>query len=398
MIMAEDFSTARLRASRREFVRNLCATTSLPLFSASNLFACQRSKTTATPQKADATIDHALELIFSTGHDHRGSTHVPMVAETLVRLQRTEKVLPWVEQHYLNPGDGKKAEDFVRTGEISLKNFREAWGKENRRADWVDFFERQIAEVGWKATLSQWTAVLVPGMAAFAAHGMIRTAHAVRSLEAFETPVRKRELAEGLGLWAATYQALPQEAAKEPGTLKPSEAIRRVEALPAEQLRRGNIVTGLTSLDDFPAFSRVINLVDTGGDAAAFLADLTETFAEVYLANAQDFRRMITLVHAVTGTSAARLLVPYVKAEVRTTMLRYGWQLAAGLYAIAGQMPKTNHPESKLPDQDELIERAIKNGSPHPIKFTETCLREYQLNRKPIYLLAAAHAVENLRG
>ena len=107
---------------------------------------------------------------------------------------------------------------------------------------------------------------------------------------------------------------------------------------------------------------------------------------------------MITLVHAVTGTSAARLLLPYVQAETKNHLLRYGWQLAAALYAIAGHTPTTNHAESKLPDKEDLIDRAIKNGGAHPIKFTEACLREYQLNPKPVYLLAAQHAVENLRG
>ncbi len=385
-------------ATRRQFVRSLIATASLPLVSSSVLSACQHNKATLTPPKTDNTFDEALQLIFSTGQDHRGSTHVPMVAETLIKLNRTDTVINWVEGHYRNPGDGKKSEDFKRLQGISQNSFRETLGRESRRADWVAFFEQQIADAGWKRTLSEWAMLLVPGMAAHAAHGLIRTAHAVRSLEALDTPVRKRELAEGLGLWAATYQPLPEKATTKAQTLKPSQAIRQIETLSPEQVRRGNIVMALTSLDDFPSFANVINLVDTSGDAARFLAELTETFAEVYLANAHDFRRMITLVHAVTGTSAARLLLPYVKPETRGNLLRYAWQLAAGLYAIAGQVPKTNHAESNLPNKEDLIDRAIKNSGAHPIKFTEACLREYTLNPKPVYLLAAEHAVKNLRG
>jgi hypothetical protein len=395
----ETAANATPRASRREFVRSIIATTSLPLFSASVLSACQHNKATLMPEpRLENTCDQALELIFSTGQDHRGSTHVPMVAETLIRLKRTDQVIPWVESHYRSTTDGKKPEDFNRIQDISQKNFREALGQESRRADWVEFFERQIAEAGWKHVLGQWATLLIPGMAAHAAHGLIRTAHAVRSLESLESKPRKRELAEGMGLWAATYQLLPEPATAKPQALKPSQAIRQVQPMPTEQVRRGNIVMALTSLDEFPAFANVINLVDTRGDTGRFLADLTETFAGVYLANARDFRRMITLVHAVTGTSAARLLLPYVKAETRDKLLRYGWQLAAGLFAISGDTMGTGSAEANLPDKEDLIERAIKNSSAHAIKFTEACLREYAFNPKPVYLRAAEHATKNLRG
>ena len=39
--------------------------------------------------------------------------------------------------------------------------------------------------------------------------------------------------------------------------------------------------------------------------------------------------------------------------------------------------------------QDTLIDRAIAAEGAHTIKFTEACLREYALNPKPVYLLAA---------
>ena len=47
------------------------------------------------------------------------------------------------------------------------------------------------------------------GICAAATHGVIRTGHAARSLEQRESPLRVRELAEGLGYWAATYEELP---------------------------------------------------------------------------------------------------------------------------------------------------------------------------------------------
>ncbi len=383
--------------SRRSFMRSLSATASLPMLPLNVLSACQTGKQTVQHQKMNTVFDNALDLLFAAGQEHRGSTHVPMVAETLITLGRKDVVLKWVEENLHDAGDGKNPKDFTRVGDLSEPNWNAALGDESRRADWVEFFHRQISEAKWQSVLSQWMPRLAPGIAAFAAHGVIRTAHAVRSLEAQESWQRKRELAEGLGLWAATFQRLPETAAKKRGILKPSQALPLVGMLPEERVRRGNIVAALTSLDDFPAFNKVINQVDASGDTAAFLADLTETFAGVYLANARDFASMITLVHAVTGTSATRLLLPYAKAEATINLLRYGWQLAAGLYAIRGRALPGKLPDARLPDQADLIDRAVKNGRAHPIKFTEACLREYALNPRPVYLFAAQHAVENLR-
>jgi hypothetical protein len=78
--------------------------------------------------------------------------------------------------------------------------------------------------------------------------------------------------------------------------------------------------------------------------------------------------------------------------------MRYGWQLAAGIYTIRGRSAPGEAPKIAPPGKDELIEGAIKNDHEHPIKFTEACLREHSLNPKPVYLFAARHAAENMRG
>ena len=56
------------------------------------------------------------------------------------------------------------------------------------------------------------------GLMAAATHGWLRTAHAVRSLTARETPERIAELARGLAYWAARYQEVPGPA-RPSGTL-----------------------------------------------------------------------------------------------------------------------------------------------------------------------------------
>lgn len=60
--------------------------------------------------------------------------------------------------------------------------------------------------------LLRWWPRLLPGLAASATHGVIRTAHAVRSLReagAAPHPLLVDELAQGMAFWAARYQTLP---------------------------------------------------------------------------------------------------------------------------------------------------------------------------------------------
>ena len=76
-------------------------------------------------------------------------------------------------------------------------------------------------------------------------------------------------------------------------------------------------------------------------------------------------------------------------------MLRYGWQVAAGIYSVSGNEANNPIPEGKV-DIEGMIDQAATSNEVHAIKYTEACVREYRLNPKPIYLKAARIAVERL--
>jgi hypothetical protein len=213
-----------------------------------------------------------------------------------------------------------------------------------------------------------------------------------------ETPARCRELAEGLGYWAATYRALPESQRRAPQRRMPSKAIAQVKAVPAEmRVPGGNITDRLSPLDSFASFAGVADLVDSTGDASAFISDLTETFARVYLVNVARRGSVITYIHGVTGPSAMRLLLPHLDVKARSEMLRYGWQAASGLYAASGgTLGESSAAAAPRGNREDLIDRALATGDEHAIKFTEACFREYALNPKPVYLEAARDAVERL--
>ena len=378
--------------SRRRFLCH-AATIASAARVAPQIFAESRASKGETMRRAEA-MEEALELLAKTGPEYAGrlANHGPMAAEALVALDRPDAVVPWVEAYRR-----RLCEHPSVTRPIDPKAWREALGDGGRVGDWIAFFDRQVGGQPWKEILVEWVPRLSPGVIAAAFHGVIRTAHAVRSLGVEETRARRREFAEGLGYWAATYEALPESAEPGTGHRMPSAAIGGVASLPADrQIGGGNITDRLAPLDHFPPFAGVADMVDTTGDSPGFISDMTETFAAVYLANVPP-GSVITYIHAVTGPSAIRLLLPHLDAKARAALLRYGWQGAAALYAASGgKWPSPTPVPAEKGGREDLVDRAVATGDEHAIKFTEACLREYALNPKPVYLAAARAAVARL--
>lgn len=375
------------RLSRRGFIKTLAAT-SATVFAPSLLSACQvERKSLANLLSADV-MDEALAMMSKLAPL---GNHCPMAAEALITLGRAEKVVPFVESYKRRfAADSPKA-----IQPITQANWKEALGRGERNADWINFFSVELKEHEWTQVLNKWTDVLATGLSAAAGHGLLRTSHAVRSLSIKRTELRLRELAEGLGYWAAYHQPLPES--RNPGTvkLKPQQAIARVPLLPGEKRSRGSLMSQLKSLEDFQPFADTINLISTDGKVDQLLSEITETFTVAYLKNVSD-RNNLSLLHAVTATAGLRSLLPYLSGTTTQKVLVYGWQTAAALYSIAGIASPHKLSEPSEIKQADLIERAVATKEEHAIKFTEACLREYALNPTQVYLQAANDSLSRL--
>jgi len=342
--------------------------------------------------KDDDALDLALERFAGTGPEYRGglANHGPMAAEALVALGRSDAVARWVEGYASRLGPPLSAGD-----PIPGAGWEAVLGRRERVGDWASFFRRELAEAPWPQVLRLWVPRLAPGFVAVATHGAIRTGHAARALGVRETPPRLHELAEGLAYWAANFTRLP-ESDTAAGTARPSEAIATLALLPASERRSGGFITArLAGLQSFAPFKEVAGRVALNGDPSSFFSNLTETFARVYLENATP-GKVITFVHAVTGPSAARLLLPYADAAGRLGLMRYAWQAAAAMYVAMGDRPREPLREADPLDAAALADRAVVNGDEHAIKLTEACLRESALHPRPVYRLAAQDALSRL--
>ena len=344
-----------------------------------------------------STLDPALEIVLKHGPDLRNgfTSHGPMATEAMCAMGRPDAVMRWIEnytrQMTARPGTSER---------IDPERWRDALGLTDRFADWVEFFRNELQERHWREVVRQWGALLAPGLVGAATHGIIRTGHAVRAMTDADTSMRRLELADGLAYWAATYEELPERRVTMGADL-PSRAIAAVPMLPADQRsphHHHTIVEALLQLDDFPPFAETISMVDTSGHVSAFIRDLTETFARVYLANARDIVTTIAFIHTVTAPAALENIAPHLDTAGIRTALPHAWQASAAIYSVyAINPPQAESTAASEGNPEDLIQRAIENGDEHAIKFTEVCLREQAKNPQPSYLAAARHAIAALK-
>jgi hypothetical protein len=381
--MDEPVERGRSRISRRSFARQLAG--------AAGVLAWRARPGEATTSATTDVFDEALERFRDAGPEYGGglANHGPMAAEALVALGRPEAVLPWVETYRR-----RLDEPPAPWKPIEPERWRESLGEVRHAADWPRFFEKRLAEAPWPEVLEAWVGRLAPGIVAAALHGVIRAGHAVRALAGRDTPARRRELAAGLGYWAMRYQTLPDSRGAS-ATLPVGEALSRVPLVPEERRTRGFITERLRPLFDIPSFASVADLLDTSGDPSRVLSEITRAFAADYLADSG--RSLIALVHAVTGPSALRPMLPYLSPATARTALRYAWQAAAAIHA-AHARPAAAEPAAApvAGDREDLVGRAVAAGDEHAIKFTEVCLREHAISPAPVFLAAAADACRRL--
>ena len=339
-------------------------------------------------------LDQALDLLRETGPEFGAgySNHGPMATEALVALGRGEEVVPWVLSYRTNLEDLPTSRQRLRD-----VGHQEALGRYDLFPEWLDLIGGQVTYLGWRTVVARWIPTLAGGLSGAAMHGLIRTAHAVRALERYETPERVEELGRALAYWAARYQAMPMTGSGQ--GLLPSRAVHSVTS--ARGHVGGTLINDrLAELAAYGPFSSASSLVEpVSVDCHSFLDDLIRTFADIYLANVQaGSRAAIAFIHGVTGPHAVRLLIHHVDDRTGDELLVRVWQAAAGIYSAYGERGAfSTHARDDQPDVEDVVEQAIRTGDEHAIKFVEACLDEYDRNPATLFLTAAADAAERLK-
>ena len=341
--------------------------------------------------RAEQILDDSLGRLAVTGPEYAGglSNHGPMGVEAMVRLGRAERAGRWLDD-YLKDLDDAPAP----ATRITDDSWRDALGSSRRVADWEVYLSAQLAEQPWQQVLARWWARLLPGVAAAATHGVIRTSHAARSMAAAQTRERSAELARALAYWAASYLEVPGS----PVTAGELTLDAAVSGLP---ISPGPVPPGLitvrlrASLSAEPAFPAAVAALRPPADVPSDMLQLAARFARMFLTHGRT--QPIDFLHAVTAPVAARSVLGLLPADQARPTYDALWQVAAGLYTAyaAGAVPEPL-PAGRPPSPGDLADQAIGSGDVHAIKLTEACQRLYAESPDPLLLHAAARGIELL--
>lgn len=305
---------------------------------------------TASTTYAQA-INGALDRLQTTGF-YLGeffANHGPMAAEALAALGYCDEVDRWVDTNIHHRRYGP----LPKPGQSIRGDWQEALGKRERGGDWVDLFRGELADHDWRRVLETWWLRLLPGCAGSLTHGLIRTAHAVRSLKTVERPsdLQIDELARGLAFWATGYTAIGRDV------------------------------------------GRPTHTTATAVDRA--LSELTAEYAGYYTATMP--AHPVPLIHTITAPAAMRLVLAELPEPMHAISLQTMAAVNREIFARfhGHRAPVTG--ESAEHDPAALAARAAEIGDEHAIKMCEAAIRENALRPDPRYFAAASTALELIR-
>ncbi len=265
----------------------------------------------------DRAYDRVTDLEFGPTLPY--VNHGPMAAEALACLDLDGQIGGWVDGFLDGFADHLVT---IGTGTALAGRWEDALGDGARLPEWSGLFERSIEDEGWASVVDLWVPRLMPALSSALFHGVIRTAHAVRAIEATDSPARRAELARALASWASWYG-------------------------------RGQPVDEVDAVGD-------LRLEVTGAAAEG---------ARYYVGQPTIFN-----LHGVTGAMAVALLADRLREADGARALA---QLRAEHRALyRGQRPTEVRPEGEGWDTT-AVERAAQSGDAHQIKLVEACHRGF---------------------
>jgi hypothetical protein len=282
-------------------------------------------------------LDEAFERMAAASFELPNGfvNHGAMACEALAALDCADDIDSWARR-------------FARAGGARIEpvapaslEWQQALGAYDRLPEWIGYFARAIDEEGWAGVVGAWVPRLTPALRTALFHGAIRTAHAVRAIDAADTPPRRGELARALGYWAARYRA------------------------------------------GQPAGPH-----GAAGDCRAAVVRAAADGARRYLA-----RPSILHLHGVTGAMAVEILVGRIPTQAAAAALAQVHAEHTALYA--GVAPVTE-PRPAGPPGGELAGAAVRSLDPHQVKLVEACRRGLAATGDPAFA-AAAETVTGLR-
>jgi hypothetical protein len=163
----------------------------------------------------------------------------------------------------------------------------------------------------------------------------------------------------------------------------------------------GIITTRAKASAGYEPFLEALGGVDFSESIDETLASLTGLAATLFL-NTDSARARFTYLHAITGTSALRQVLPRLSPDAQRDAIRHHWHALAAIQCMTSTL-RTDAERSAPPppvepvDVERLVEEAVASRDDHAIKLTAAARTERAHHDEP-RLLMAAWAFASSRG
>lgn len=335
------------------------------------------------------TLEEAFERLHRTGPEFEGwlSNHGPMAVESMVRRGYADRVHRWLDSYC------ERLEEVPGSSRPIGDDWREALGDPRRLGDWLRYFERETRERPWRAILEEWWPRLLPGIAAGATHGVIRTGHAVRALLELEDEPRVAELGQALGYWAARWQPVAG-VARPSGGADPLGALAGVPRVPDQSGGINHRLGQLGDVAEWPSAVAALAPAESAEEARDRLAAVADAATLRYLTHGHG--SPVMLVHAATAPTAVLRTLPALPASLWVPSVEAAWAAAAAVTAAYAPAEPLAPGRDVPGTAEEAFDRAVAHGDEHVIKFADTAVDVYGRTADRDALAAVVHAATSI--
>jgi hypothetical protein len=331
----------------------------------------------------DEVIDAAQVTDFEFPKDNGFTNHVPMVADALFMLDAAGRIASWAQSYgkSLKPlPSGEPLSDGERAG---------AMNDYALRARWIATYLKDLETLTPRELFNQQWPLLKGALVGSLWHGWIRTAHAARSFDRDPNPTRRHEFAEGMAYWMARWPPLEvTPGARATAGRDVLTALNEMPLVPtAQRSTKGDLESQVLVLAGRQDFKDAVEAVDLSAlpvDRA--LTELTAAAAR-WLVN--DGTHSIGILHAITGTAATRLLLPWMDAATQREAVGYSFMALASYWSVHAKSAAHLAPVAAASKSYEaLLGEGKASDDVHDVKLTEVVAREKAIDERPELLAA----------
>lgn len=334
----------------------------------------------SSPKGTDRQLHELLDasLLLPPEYQAHLTNHLPMALHSLHCLGASPQRLREFSAVYARRLQVQNQPDAARKSLLPVSDWRLLRGQSDAYPSLLAYFNGLVARGGAENALHLVLPDLVPGVAAAAFHGVIRTAHAVQA-------AHEGELAAALAYWAWRWQPLVA-----PPIVDPLLRFDGWANLLIEQARGWRSEGQRISIRMEEACQSDIYLALAGALTPATtiktrIADLAALAVNCYVAKPN-----FTVLHLITGLRALRTLLPWTQDSETLQAIVVRCFVAAYLAARVTPVDPVTLPKTK--SWPDVIKTALASDDDHLIKLVHACRDEAASYGEGKYLLAATLA------